>query len=94
MERFVTMKSGDFFCELYEIYFGILQAAQTAAYLHVDTIKTNNSYHFQHIISELNNSIDHIREMFPDYDNRYEKFKKLDEAELIKEAERFFKIDM
>ena len=94
MERFITMRSGDFFCELLEIYSGIREAAQTAAYLHVDTIKANNDFHFQHTISKLNESIDHIRNMFPDYDERYENFKKLDKDELIKEAERFFKIDI
>ena len=93
MERFITLRSGDFCCELIEIYSGIRKAAEAAALLHVNTMENNNPFHFELTIRELNHAVDHIKELLPEQDERRSYFEKFSETKLIIKAEKFFKTD-
>jgi len=93
MERFITLRSGDLYCELLEIYSGIRKAAEAAALLHVNTMEQNNPFHFELTIRELNQSVDHIIQILPEQDERRNKFEKFSETKLINAADKFFKTD-
>lgn len=93
MERYITLRSNDFYYTLTEIYSGIRKAAEAAALLHVNTCEKNNPFHFELTIRELNKSVDHIINLLPEHDERIKEFNKFSETKLIIQAEKFFKTD-
>ena len=94
MESFITFRNHEFHGKLQEVYWKIKEVAKKAALLHVNTIKTNNSYHFETIVKASNENIKMLRSFYTSYDKRSEEFGFLDQKELIKEAQEFLSMDL
>lgn len=93
MENLTTFKSTEFHSSMYSMYFSLCELMKNTALLHVNTRETNNPYHFKHALDEANKTINKFASFYPLYDKRREDFKELDEEDLIREANEFFKED-
>ena len=96
MKAMITFDSAELEKGLCNVYFHILESAQSAAKGHVRASKGkgHNPFHFEHFVGEANQAIAALSGILPEYDRRREQFKPLDQAWLELEAKKFLEYEL
>lgn len=94
MKRITSFEESDLDNFIKKVYDGIFKTVWCASLLHVNTIKSNNSNHFDFVVDNANDTIIKLRDLYPSYNIKRNAFVLLEKEKLIKEAEEFFSQDI
>ena len=94
MKTNISFDSDEFHSNNLKIYVTLRQLMKDVSLLHVSTIDTNNSFHFQLTLSRSNEILEEIKNFYKPYDKRRDEFEAFNKEKLIKDAYNFLNTDL
>lgn len=89
MERLTTFKDDDLNARIHNIYDDLSSVAFSLAVAHVNTLESNNPFHFTNGIDQINRIVIKLKAFYPEYNTRGDFFVPFEHDKLVTRAMKY-----